>query len=116
MGSLTPAEGGMGWDGMAGFPTLGWEWQKTENVALCRALGMPPHLKGVRVTRTEPTATCARSLLTNDVVTAFDGTPIASDGTGGAWGGGRGFIFLGLSIFVLLTVHAWSMTRQQKMR
>ena len=71
------------WVGGAGFPYLGWEWQKTENVALCRALGMPPHLKGVRVTRTEPTATCARSLLPNDVVTAFDGTPIASDGTGG---------------------------------
>eukprot|EP00250_Pteridium_aquilinum_P009106 c18445_g1_i1 orf=494-1936(+) len=64
-----------------GFPTSGIEWQKLENADLRNALGMAPHLKGVYVTRVEPTSPAAEFLRPLDVLLSFDGVDIANDGT-----------------------------------
>ena len=60
---------------------MGIHWQRLENPALRAALKMPLGQKGVMVRRVEPTQHAASVLQPGDVVTAFDGIPIASDGT-----------------------------------
>lgn len=65
-----------------GFAALGVEWQKLESAALRRALGVDEGSSvGVMVRRVEPTAPAASVLRRGDILLAFDGTQIASDGT-----------------------------------
>ena len=55
--------------------------QKLENPDLRGALDMRPEQKGVMVRRVEPTAAASQVLSEGDVLTSFDGVPIANDGT-----------------------------------
>jgi hypothetical protein len=64
-----------------GFCELGVRWQNLENEGMRAALGLPKHVTGVYVSRTEPTAHAARVLRRGDVLTHFGGRPIADDGT-----------------------------------
>lgn len=64
-----------------GFPTAGFEWQELESSALRAFLGLKKGAKGVLVTRVEPTSPCSSFLRRGDVVTAFDGVALSSDGT-----------------------------------
>ncbi|GAX84374.1 hypothetical protein CEUSTIGMA_g11796.t1 [Chlamydomonas eustigma] len=64
-----------------GFPCLGIDWQKLENPDLRETLKMTGDHKGVMVRRVEPTSAAFRVLEHNDVLMAFDGVPIANDGT-----------------------------------
>jgi S1-C subfamily serine protease len=65
-----------------GFAALGVEWQKIESASLRRALGLAAGTSdGVLVRRVEPTAPAAKVLRRGDVLLAFDGTPVSSDGS-----------------------------------
>ena len=64
-----------------GFPALGLEWQKMESPVLREALGMAATQRGVLVRRTEPTSPLSRVLAQGDVLLAFDGVDIGTDGT-----------------------------------
>ncbi|KAL2465249.1 Protease Do-like 9 [Abeliophyllum distichum] len=64
-----------------GFPILGVEWQKMENLDLRLSIGMKPDQKGVRIRRIDPTAPEFKFLKPSDVILSFDGVDIANDGT-----------------------------------
>lgn len=64
-----------------GFCTLGLSCQPTENVQLREHLKMPPGLTGVLVSKINPLSDSHRVLKKDDVIIAFDGVPIANDGT-----------------------------------
>ncbi|KAG2497712.1 hypothetical protein HYH03_004449 [Edaphochlamys debaryana] len=67
--------------GFSGFPALGVQWQRMESDALRRAYGLTPGQKGVLVRSLNPTSSAAPLLQPDDVLLAFDGTPISNDGT-----------------------------------
>lgn len=67
-----------------GFCSLGITCQSTENVQLREHLKMPAGLTGVLVNKIHPLTDTSRCLKRDDVILAFDGTPIANDGTGSA--------------------------------
>ena len=65
-----------------GFAGLGVSWQKLESHSLRRALGLPEAVsRGVLVARVDPTAPAAAVLRRGDVILAFDGVEVSSDGT-----------------------------------
>lgn len=64
-----------------GFPRLGLQLQNMENAALRRRQKLPEGGKGVLVQRVEPTGGAAGVLQPGDVLHAYDGVEIASDGT-----------------------------------
>lgn len=66
---------------VTGFPVLGIKWQRMESASLRAAYGMPPGAKGVLVRSVAPTAAAASVLKADDIVTHFDGVPVANDGT-----------------------------------
>ena len=66
---------------VTGFPVLGIKWQRMESASLRAAYGMPHGAKGVLVRSVAPTAAAASVLRADDIVTHFDGVPVANDGT-----------------------------------
>ena len=64
-----------------GFCELGASWQNLENAGARAALGLPPGLTGVLVTKADALAPAAAALKRGDVLTHLAGTPIADDGT-----------------------------------
>lgn len=66
-----------------GFCTLGLSWQAMDNPTMRDAFGMPNDENdlGVLVNKLEPLSDTAKVLKPDDVLLAFDGNPIASDGT-----------------------------------
>ncbi|KAJ0771411.1 putative peptidase Do [Helianthus annuus] len=65
----------------SGFCSLGLSCQPTENVQLREYFGMRPELTGVLVSRINPLSDAYNVLKKDDIVLAFDGVPIANDGT-----------------------------------
>ncbi|KAM7473504.1 hypothetical protein LguiB_020747 [Lonicera macranthoides] len=64
-----------------GFCTLGLSCQPTENVQLRQHFRMRPEMTGVLVSKINPLSDAHRLLKKDDILLAFDGVPIASDGT-----------------------------------
>lgn len=64
-----------------GYCSLGIVFQTLENAGLRRSLGMGGGMSGVLVNRVQPTSPAAAALRKGDVLLAFDGVPIANDGT-----------------------------------
>ncbi|KAG0591583.1 hypothetical protein KC19_1G185700 [Ceratodon purpureus] len=67
--------------GYIGFCSLGVTCQSAENVQLREHLKMPPGLTGVLINKIHPLTDTSRCLKRDDVILAFDGIPIANDGT-----------------------------------
>ncbi|MFS7957321.1 putative peptidase Do [Helianthus anomalus] len=65
----------------SGFCSLGLSCQPTENVQLREYFRMRPELTGVLVSRINPLSDAYNVLKKDDIVLAFDGVPIANDGT-----------------------------------
>ncbi|XP_076903638.1 protease Do-like 10, mitochondrial [Bidens hawaiensis] len=65
----------------SGFCSLGLSCQPTENVQLREYFRMRPELTGVLVSRINPLSNAYDVLKKDDIVLAFDGVPIANDGT-----------------------------------
>ncbi|GAV81916.1 Trypsin domain-containing protein/PDZ_2 domain-containing protein [Cephalotus follicularis] len=65
----------------AGFCSLGLSCQPTENVQLRSHFGMLPEMTGVLVSKINPLSDAHRILKKDDIILAFDGVPIANDGT-----------------------------------
>lgn len=68
-----------------GFCSLGLTCQATENSGLREHLKMPPGLTGVLVNKIQPLTDTNHWLKKDDILVAFDGSPIANDGTGTLW-------------------------------
>lgn len=66
----------------SGFCSLGLSCQPTENIQLREYFNMRPELTGVLVSKINPLSDAYRVLKKDDIVLAFDGVPIANDGTG----------------------------------
>ncbi|CAN0881955.1 Protease Do-like 10, mitochondrial [Linum grandiflorum] len=64
-----------------GFCSLGLSCQPTENVQLRKHFGMSPGVTGVLVSKINPLSDAHQILKKDDILLAFDGVPIASDGT-----------------------------------
>lgn len=64
-----------------GFCSLGLSCQPTENVQLREHFRMRPDMTGVLVTKINPLSDAHSVLKKDDIVLAFDGVPIANDGT-----------------------------------
>jgi len=67
--------------GFSGFPALGVEWQRLESQALRKSIGLSAAEKGILTRRVEPCSPAFSVLRKGDVLLAFDGHAIASDGT-----------------------------------
>ncbi|KAI3705312.1 hypothetical protein L1987_75548 [Smallanthus sonchifolius] len=65
----------------SGFCSLGLSCQPTENIQLREYFRMRPELTGVLVSKINPLSNAYDVLKKDDIVLAFDGVPIASDGT-----------------------------------
>ncbi|KAK1557684.1 hypothetical protein Q3G72_029544 [Acer saccharum] len=65
----------------AGFCSLGLSCQPTENVQLRNHFQMLPEMTGVLVNKINPLSDAHFILKKDDIVLAFDGVPIANDGT-----------------------------------
>lgn len=65
----------------AGFCSLGLSCQPTESIQLREYFGMRPDLTGVLVSKINPLSDAHNVLKKDDIVLAFDGVPIANDGT-----------------------------------
>ncbi|KAG5240071.1 protease Do [Salix suchowensis] len=65
-----------------GFCSMGLSCQPTENVQLRKHFGMCPEMTGVLVSKINPLSDAHRVLKKDDIILAFDGVPIANDGTG----------------------------------
>lgn len=66
----------------SGFCSLGLSCQPTENLQLREYFGMRRDMTGVLVSRINPLSNAYNVLKKDDIVLAFDGVPIANDGTG----------------------------------
>jgi hypothetical protein len=66
-----------------GFCSLGLSCQQLENAQLRDHLGMRPGMTGVLVNRVQRLTDSHNHIRKDDVLMAFDGVPIANDGTGG---------------------------------
>lgn len=64
-----------------GFCSLGLSCQSTENVQLRNHFQMRPGMTGVLVSKINPLSDAHRILKKDDIILAFDGVPIANDGT-----------------------------------
>eukprot|EP01018_Ginkgo_biloba_P002689 Gb_08262 [translate_table: standard] len=64
-----------------GFCSLGLSCQPTENIQLREHLKMLPGMTGVLVSKINPLSDSHEVLKKDDVIIAFDGVPIANDGT-----------------------------------
>ncbi|OUZ99296.1 Peptidase S1 [Macleaya cordata] len=64
-----------------GFCSLGLSCQPTENAQLREHFRMRPEMTGVLVSKINPLSDAHRVLKKDDIVLAFDGVPIANDGT-----------------------------------
>ncbi|KAF5203120.1 Protease do-like 10 protein [Thalictrum thalictroides] len=64
-----------------GFCSLGLSCQPTENVQLRQYFRMHNELTGVLVSKINPLSDAHRILKKDDIILAFDGVPIANDGT-----------------------------------
>lgn len=65
-----------------GFCSLGLSCQITENVQLRNHFKMGPEMTGVLVNKINPLSDAYNILKKDDIILAFDGEPIANDGTG----------------------------------
>ncbi|KAL8210561.1 hypothetical protein R6Q57_004998 [Mikania cordata] len=65
----------------SGFCSLGLSCQPTENIQLREFFRMRPELTGVLVSKINPLSDAYNVLKKDDIVLAFDGVPIANDGT-----------------------------------
>ncbi|KAI3809338.1 hypothetical protein L1987_25310 [Smallanthus sonchifolius] len=65
----------------SGFCSLGLSCQPTENIQLREYFRMRPELTGVLVSKINPLSDAYNVLKKDDIVLAFDGVPIANDGT-----------------------------------
>ncbi|KAI4304173.1 hypothetical protein MLD38_039723 [Melastoma candidum] len=65
----------------SGFCSLGLSCQSTENQQMQRHFGMPPGMTGILVNKINPVSDAYNILKKDDIVLAFDGVPIANDGT-----------------------------------
>ncbi|KAK4261617.1 hypothetical protein QN277_004587 [Acacia crassicarpa] len=65
----------------SGFCSLGLSCQPTENVQLRNHFHMRPDMTGVLVSKINPLSDAYKILKKDDVILAFDGVPIANDGT-----------------------------------
>lgn len=65
-----------------GFCSLGLSCQPTENAQLREHFCMRPEMTGVLVSKINPLSEANKVLRKDDIVLAFDGVPIANDGTG----------------------------------
>ena len=61
---------------------MGVSCQPTENVQLRNHFHMRPDMTGVLVSKINPLSDAYKVLKKDDIVLAFDGVPIANDGTG----------------------------------
>ncbi|XP_077226652.1 protease Do-like 10, mitochondrial isoform X1 [Tasmannia lanceolata] len=64
-----------------GFCSLGLSCQPIENVQLREHFGMRPKMTGVLVSKINPLSDAHSVLKKDDIILAFDGVPIANDGT-----------------------------------
>ncbi|XP_010027457.2 protease Do-like 10, mitochondrial [Eucalyptus grandis] len=64
-----------------GFCSLGLSCQPTENSQLRNHFGMLPEMTGVLVNKINPLSEAYRILKKDDIILAFDGVPVANDGT-----------------------------------
>ncbi|XP_041003493.1 protease Do-like 10, mitochondrial [Juglans microcarpa x Juglans regia] len=64
-----------------GFCSLGLLCQPTENVQLRNHFKMRPEMTGVLVSKINPLSDAYKILKKDDIILAFDGVPIANDGT-----------------------------------
>lgn len=64
-----------------GFCSLGLSCQPTENLQLRQHFQMQPEMTGVLVSKINPLSDAYRILKKDDIILAFDGVPIANDGT-----------------------------------
>lgn len=64
-----------------GFCSLGLSCQAMENAQLREHFGMQPGMTGVLVSKINPLSEANKILKKDDVILAFDGVPIANDGT-----------------------------------
>lgn len=65
-----------------GFCSLGLSCQPTENSQLREHFHMRPDMTGVLISKINPLSDAAKVLKKDDIILAFDGVPIANDGTG----------------------------------
>lgn len=65
-----------------GFCSLGLACQITENVQLRNHFKMGPEMTGVLVNKINPLSDAYDIMKKDDIILAFDGEPIANDGTG----------------------------------
>lgn len=65
-----------------GFCSLGLSCQAMENKQLREHFGMDPGMTGVLVSKINPISEAHKILKKDDVILAFDGVPIANDGSG----------------------------------
>ncbi|KAI6698383.1 hypothetical protein NL676_018502 [Syzygium grande] len=64
-----------------GLCSLGLHYQPTENSQLRNHFGMLPEMTGVLVNNIKPLSDAYRILKKDDIILAFDGVPVANDGT-----------------------------------
>ncbi|ERN20201.1 protease Do-like 10, mitochondrial [Amborella trichopoda] len=64
-----------------GFCSLGLSYQAAENAQLREHFHMRPEMTGVLVSKINPISDAHRVLKKDDIMLAFDGVPIANDGT-----------------------------------
>ncbi|KAG2719009.1 hypothetical protein I3843_03G238000 [Carya illinoinensis] len=64
-----------------GFCSLGLLCQPTENIQLRNHFKMRPEMTGVLVSKINPLSDAYKILKKDDIILAFDGVPIANDGT-----------------------------------
>eukprot|EP00899_Mesostigma_viride_P010040 jgi/Mesvir1/19037/Mv12800-RA.2 len=64
-----------------GFCDIGLFWQEMENTDFKAHMKMKPGQSGVYVTRVQPLAKVNKVIRPGDVILAFDGKPLADDGT-----------------------------------
>ncbi|KAL8159403.1 hypothetical protein V2J09_000940 [Rumex salicifolius] len=65
----------------AGFCSMGLSCQSMENVQLREHFGMHSEMTGVLVSKINPLSDAHKILKRDDIIIAFDGVPIANDGT-----------------------------------
>lgn len=61
---------------------MGLSCQITENAQLRNNFGMQPGMTGVLVNKINPLSDAHKILKKDDIILAFDGVPVANDGTG----------------------------------
>lgn len=65
-----------------GFCSMGLSCQPTENIQLRNHFRMGADMTGILVSKINPLSDAYKILKKDDIILAFDGVPIANDGTG----------------------------------